>query len=43
MYDLLEAEGDPRVTGRTWVFDDYRYTGRKPRGWEAFREFSEPE
>ena len=43
MYELLEAEGDPRVTGRAWVFDDYRYTGQKSHGWEAFREFSEPE
>ena len=43
MYELLEAEGDPRVTGRAWVFDDYRYTGRATHGWEAFQEHSEPE
>ncbi|MFH5803970.1 sulfatase [Alienimonas sp. DA493] len=43
MYELLEAEGDPRMTGRAWVFDDYRYTGRATHGWEAFQEFSEPD
>ncbi|NNJ24932.1 sulfatase family protein [Alienimonas chondri] len=43
MYELLEAEGDPRMTGRAWVFDDYRYTGRATHGWEAFQEHSEME
>ncbi|QDT14024.1 sulfatase family protein [Alienimonas californiensis] len=43
MYELLEAEGDPRMTGRAWVFDDYRYSGNATHGWEAFQEFSEPE
>ena len=40
MLELLAAENDPRVTGRAWVFDTYRYTGRKTHGDAAFREFS---
>ena len=43
MYELLREEGDPRLTGRAWVFDDYRYTGQKSHGWDAFSEFSEPD
>ena len=42
MLELLEKEGDPRATGRAWVFDGYRYTGDKPHGFDAFREFSGP-
>ena len=36
MFELLKADGDPRVLGEGWRFDAYRYTGNKPHGWDAY-------
>jgi hypothetical protein len=43
MIELLTAENDPRVTGRAWIFDNYRYTGGRSHSWEAYLEHSDAE
>jgi arylsulfatase A-like enzyme len=32
LFDALEAQGDPRILGRGHVFDEYRYSDEKSRG-----------
>lgn len=36
MLETLKAEGDPRALGQTEVFDEYRYTAGRTKGYETW-------